>query len=248
MNCAVDVMPTLNGIPYFGAATVVEPQALDGRVKVSAQLMGDTRVVSVRLAVQLGRALSSDEQVLIAGSDINDLFIIGVISSAYAAANQSQVLKSRAGAYASVDTSSAGNETLQVFSSNQELLFEYDPLQHKSKVNISKGDLELCTEQGDIKLNAGGEVQISAHAIELSSQRLNAKVTYAKFVFQRLETFTDTLIEQAKNVYRSVAQLTQLRTGRMRTFVDETYQFKANKAFLKSEDDFKIKGEKIHLG
>ena len=39
-----------------------------------------------------------------------------------------------------------------------------------------------------------------------------------------------------------------LRTGRLRTLVDSTFHFKARKAFLKSEQDFKIKAEKIDLG
>ena len=129
-----------------------------------------------------------------------------------------------------------------------ELIFEYDSVKEQTKVNVTKGDLELCTEDGDIRLASANAVKIDSHLIDMTSHLLNVKVGYARMVLIRLETIADTLVEQAKNVYRTVAQLTQLKTGRMRTLVDETYQFKADKVFMKSEDDFKIKGEKIHLG
>ena len=74
------------------------------------------------------------------------------------------------------------------------------------------------------------------------------KAAKARWIVDRLETLAGTVVEKAKNAYRTVERLAQLKTGRMRTLVDETYQFKSKKAFLKSEDDFKIKGDKIHLG
>jgi hypothetical protein len=185
--------------------------------------------------------------VLVAGADIQNLFIIGVIHKKGKQPHGVE-LKTQNGARAVLNSNQTQSDTLQVHSARGELLFEYDSVNETARVNIAKGNLELCSPQGDINLIAGRRVQIDGHSIHMTSQRLNAKVSYAKFVFDRLETFADTVVEQAKNVYRTVAQLTQLRSGRMRTLVDETYQFKANKAFLKSEDDFKIKGEKIHLG
>ena len=245
MNATVELMPTLNGVPYFGSAKVVESDS--DTVKVRMQLMGSERMVSARIAVQHSAPIGINDEVLIAGSNLNEMFVIGIISSSSPASKKT--LKTANGAYASLSHSASSQESkIQVYSPRNELLFEYDPINEQAKVNVSKGNLELCTEDGDIRLNSANSVQINSYSIEMNSQRLKAKVGYAKFVFDRLETVVDTLVEQAKNVYRTVAQLTQLRTGRMRTLVDETYQFKADKVFMKSEDDFKIKGEKIHLG
>jgi hypothetical protein len=209
--------------------------------------MGSEREVQARIAVQHLTHLGEGDEVLVAGSNLNELFVIGIIASL--AAPNEEVLKTTSGAYASLSPSaSSPDKKIQVYSPCNELLFEYDPVKGQAKVNVRKGDLELCTEDGDIRLNSANAVQINGHAIDMNSKKLTANVGYAKLVFDRLETIADTLVEQAKNVYRTVAQLTQLRTGRMRTLVNETYQFKANKAFMKAEDDFKIKGEKIYLG
>lgn len=247
MNAAIEIMPALNGIPYFGSAKVLESDFQQRTVKVKVQLMGAERMVQARVAVQHATPLGADDEVLIAGSTISELFVIGIISC-HAAARE-EVLKTATGAYAALShTVSSADKTIQVYSNRNELLFEYNPVKGHAKVNVSKGNLELCTEDGDICLNSANAVQLNGHSIEMQSKKLNANVGYAKFVFDRLETVVGTLVEQAKNVYRTVAQLTQLRAGRMRTLVDETYQFKADKVFMKSEDDFKIKGEKIHLG
>ena len=246
MSAAIEFMPALNGIPYFGSAKVVEHDQTKGLVSVTAHLMGSEHIVKARMALPQVSALSADDEVLIAGSTLTELFIIGVVSSS---ATVGRSLKTKTGAYATLsNTPVSCAEVIQVYSPRNELLFEYDPVKEQAKVNVSKGNLTLCAEEGDICLNAARSVQINGNSIDMTSRRLNAKVGYGRLVFDRLETITDTLVEQAKNVYRTVAQLTQLRTGRMRILVDETYQFKANKAFLKAEDDFKIKGEKIHLG
>jgi hypothetical protein len=247
MNAAIEFVPALNGIPYFGPAKVIEYDHHERTVKVRMHLMGSEQEVQARIAVQHSTPIGADDEVLVAGSHLSEMFVIGVIFS-YITSSE-EVLKTTGGAYAALSRSDLlADEKIQVYSPRNELVFEYDPIKEQAKVNVSKGNLELCTEDGDIRLKSANAVQISGHAIDINSKKLIANVGYAKLVFNRLETIADTLVEQAKNVYRTVIQLTQLRTGRMRTLVDETYQFKANKAFMKSEDDFKIKGEKIYLG
>jgi len=249
MNAAIDILPTLNGIPYFGSAKVVETNRQQNSVKVKAQIMGAERIVEARIAVQHSSPLLANVEVIIAGSDMNDMFVIGVLSCNEPLHNKGGVLQTKNGAYAALSSTTATQEeTIKVYSSRNELLFEYDPVKEQAKIIVAKGNLELRTEDGDINLHSSRTVKINSQSIDMNSKRLNVKVAYAKFMFDRLETFAETLVEQAKNVYRTVIQLTQLRTGRMRTLVDETYQFKADKVFMKSEDDFKIKGEKIHLG
>jgi hypothetical protein len=49
-------------------------------------------------------------------------------------------------------------------------------------------------------------------------------------------------------MYNTVEQLSQLKTGRMRTLVKSTFHLKAKNSMLKSEEDFKVRAEKIHLG
>ena len=55
-------------------------------------------------------------------------------------------------------------------------------------------------------------------------------------------------MEKARNVYRTADELTQLKTGRLRTVVESSAHFKANAAFFKATEDFNVDGEKINLG
>jgi len=245
MNAAIEITSALNSIPYFGPAAVLDYDPHQQTVSVKTQVMGLERRISARIAIPHPTDLMEGDEVLIAGNNANHLFVIGIISSRVV--SNEPVLKTHCGAYASLRNVSTQDQAIRVYSRRNELLFEYDPVKESAKVK-AKGNLELCTEDGDIFLSSANSVRIRGDSIEINSKKLNANIGYVRFVFDRMETVVNTLIEQAKNVYRNVTQLTQLRTGRMRTLVDETYQFKANKAFMKAEDDFKIKGEKIHLG
>ena len=74
-----------------------------------------------------------------------------------------------------------------------------------------------------------------ALVIDASDQRLDLRVV-------------ETLIERASNSYRTVEELSQVTAGRMRALVSGLYQVRSKTANLRSEEVFKIDGEKIHLG
>ena len=63
-----------------------------------------------------------------------------------------------------------------------------------------------------------------------------------------LESIAEQVIEKAKRTYRSVEEVAQLRAGRVRTLVKDTYHLKARKTLLRSSRDFKVKADQIHLG
>ena len=107
---------------------------------------------------------------------------------------------------------------------------------HSAQLNAP--ELKFTGKRGDFQL---GETHIV-------SGRVVAGIGQAKCHFRRLETVTKTLIEKAKNIYRTVEGLTQTRARRVRTLVDETYHLQSKTAMLKSEEDFKVNGERIHLG
>lgn len=91
-----------------------------------------------------------------------------------------------------------------------------------------------------------GEVDVVE--TKFRGRNIEAEVGRARWVIGKLERIAKTVIDRAKNVYRTVEQLSQLRAGRVRTRVESTYYVKSRRALLKSEEDFKIDGERIHLG
>ncbi len=207
-------------------------------------------------------------------------------------------LTSQSGAYAELD-GPPDAETIKVFSTGQELLFEYDPATGKTRVNIPTGDLEIVTQQGDIEFASAGNVRFRGQSIEMAArwgirlavldvlgrilssamlqprrmkfsspqigitgQRADIQVEETRYtgkkcvarigslrlIVDRLETVANCAVEKAKNVYRTVTGLLQVRAGRKRTVVDGSYHLKANAANLKAKESFKIDGEKIHIG
>lgn len=91
-----------------------------------------------------------------------------------------------------------------------------------------------------------GNIQIAEAA--LTGSRFLANFREGKLIVNRFESAFQTLTEKARNAFRTVEQLTQLRAARIRTLVESTYFFRARKAFIKSEEDYKIRAGKIHLG
>ena len=83
--------------------------------------------------------------------------------------------------------------------------------------------------------------EFNVEEAKYTGKRLLSKV-------DRLESIAGSVIAKARNIYQTVEELSQVRAGRMRTMVARTFHFKSKKAFVKAEEDYKIKAEKIHLG
>jgi len=249
---------------YFGPAIVLEEENDLGQVRIRldqnslSQLHAQTHTqpqsyLATVACLRTG-LLSSQTNVLVAGNEINNLYVIGLLGlpvlegdSLKTSTSVNKELKTSSGASSRLYKTDK-HETLAIYSNKNELVFEYDPSSQKSIVNIVEGDFALNVKNGNIALNTNKTVDINGETVNFTSKKLNIKSFVANFVLGRLETTTDTLVENAKNVYRTVKELTQLRTGRNRTFVEETYQLNADKVLLKSENDVKVKAEKIHLG
>ena len=65
MNAAIEFIPALNGIPYFGSTKVIEYDVHNRIVKVKIHLMGSVREVQARVAVQHSTPLGVDDEVLV---------------------------------------------------------------------------------------------------------------------------------------------------------------------------------------
>jgi len=109
---------------------------------------------------------------------------------------------------------------------------------HPRGMKLSGSEIGIQAEQGDFAVDR----------TVYAGSSLLARIGCAKLIADKLETVAESVMENARNVYRTVAQLCQLKAGRVRTLVSTTLFFRARKALLHSEEDCKIKAEKIHLG
>lgn len=232
-------IPLLTQEGFFGQAEILDSKQGKYRVKITSDKPHiNGKQVWATPALSSGQELTWGDKILLAGDEISDLYIIGVICIR----ESRQTLRLTDGALVE-KTRTEGAEKVTLKSSKGEMMFEYNADTGKTVVNIENGDLEFATQNGRIDFTASKGIRFfSERPIEFKS------LEKIKFAGQKIETAVETIMEKAKNVYRSVTNLTQLRTGRIRTLVDQTSHFKARKAFHKAEEDYKIKGKKIHLG
>jgi len=222
---------------YLGPARVVEVDDSGTRVLLRSAGSPEGDEVWATLAVAGPCELRWGDSVLAICGDDTDWYVIGVLHGR----PEGRRVALDNGSYAQA-SGEPGAERLQIFSEGQELLFEYDEQNRTARVNLESGDLEFVTRRGSISFSSDREILFDGESVGITA-RSGLRLTAA-----RLETVVDSLVEKAKNVYRTVEQLSQLRAGRMRTLVRSTFHFKARRAFLKSEKDYKINAEKIHLG
>jgi hypothetical protein len=119
------------------------------------------------------------------------------------------------------------------------------PGQPRSALNLEPARAALHSPAFDLTA-ARGEFHVAEG--RYVGQRFVAALDSARLVAQRLETLCRTLVGRARNVYHTVAELVQLRAGRLRTLVDGTVHQKSRRALLKTDEDFKVHADRIHLG
>jgi hypothetical protein len=98
----------------------------------------------------------------------------------------------------------------------------------------SPGDVNIIAANGVINLLSTKMLSLKSPAIRLQANRLDVT---ARAVFQRFTT-----------AYTWVKDNLQLRTGRMRTTVKESYHLGADRIVEKAKKDVTIDGDSINLG
>jgi hypothetical protein len=78
--------------------------------------------------------------------------------------------------------------------------------------------------------------------------KLIGNLSHCLVAAKKLETRAQTIISKMKNMYQSVENLSQLKAGRLKTLVESTVHLKSKSTVLKSEEDFKVRAERINLG
>ncbi len=219
-ECA-NLLTAVSPAGYLGPATVLDLNERERLVLVQWQRAGQPCLSWARPAMVTAKALQRGDTVLVLSQNLEDFYLIGLLSAPSPAP-----LTTQAGARVAV-SQSAGEEIVQVHSKQGALVLEYHPESGKTLVNVEKGDLEFITHDGNIAFHSAQKISFVAH---------------------RLETLAETVVSKAKNVYRTVEELTQLQTGRLRMLVKGSVHLKARDAFLKAEQDFKVDGDQIHLG
>lgn len=174
------------------------------------------------------------------------------------------------GSRAVVERDEAGDERLAVRDGRGVLLFEYSPGASRCVVHAPTRDLVLRADEGSIDLVAAQGIRLrgeelvtvetetlrtkaSRAEVELDEAMVTAGVLTSSFRRVRqtvdiLETSAGRIVERARETYREVEGLAQVRAERIRHVAERTVHVLATHTLFKAREDLKLKGEKIHLG
>ncbi len=283
---------------YLGPARVIDPGGGQDPLKVVVEGPEGKRYALAYMALPTTDTIEPGDKVLVAGDNDENLYVIGILGRKPASAFPAPKIVLPDGSYASIE-GAIDEQKLCVFSSRNELMFQYDPKTGQARIVSDAQNLVIDAPKGDIELNAAKNIRLSGDAIELngssgiglsvgtifeslrsafslkpgqinlSGQHVKvsakqgrifiddlrnhmksvvSKMGDARLVVDRLETAANSIIEKAKNTYRSTENLNQLKAGRMRMLINSTFHLKSKSSIIKAKDDVKVKGEKIHLG
>jgi Protein of unknown function (DUF3540) len=260
MFTELDSIATETGSRYFGPGRVLGTAEEAGFVRILLGDLSADREAEARIPVSLPVDPDPGDLVLVAGEARAGFFILAVLERGFTDTAPVSRLESSEGAVASVEEATE-TSTIKVFSKRQDLLFEYEPTTEKMRLHVAPGDLEINVP-GSIRFQAGNRVDLVGREVNLQAESGTVRIDKMKFIgnrvdgvlkksrlfIDRAERISKTVIEKSCNVYQTVEQLTQLRTGRLRTKVDSTYHVKARSAYLKAEQDVNVDGQRINLG
>lgn len=117
--------------------------------------------------------------------------------------------------------------------------------QEGSSVSLDRRSVRLTSTAIGVTSRSA---KLNLERTDFAGAELRARVGTLRLVARRIERVAERIHETADRIYRTVRKTLQLRAERMRSVVRSTFHLKARKAFMKSDEDFKLKGDQIHLG
>ncbi len=153
-----------------------------------------------------------------------------------------------------------GRECIEVRDASSRLVFELDTVTGKATVLAPRGNLSFAALDGDIEFVAKGTVRVRGERVEISGgKELPASIVLGEklatlsahgivLVAERLESAATRIFERARNVYRQVEELHQLRATRVRTVVTEGHHLRAGHIAIEADEEVRIDGTRINLG
>ncbi len=163
MGSVTALHPAMARGRYLGPATVTGVD--DGPGRAELEIASVPMPCIARSAIADRGPLGVGEEVLVLGDLAGELYVIGRLSPAPAAAR----LPLPGGGHAAIETAE-GLTTLRVYSPRDSLILEYDPAGERTRVTPEGGDLEIAAPVGNLALSAAGEVAIEGGAVAVRSR------------------------------------------------------------------------------
>ena len=153
---------------YLGPARVVENSASGDCLQIALTGAEDGAEMTARPLASIAPSPAAGDDVLVVEDNNGDFFVVGILSQAKPVSADAR-LSAADGAFASIVCSEKGR-TLNVFSSSNELLFEYDPVLKKARLFAAAENVVFEAPKGDIELTAAGNICLRGHHVEINGR------------------------------------------------------------------------------
>jgi hypothetical protein len=148
-------------------------------------------------------------------------------------------LRAPGGAVATLEARPEG-EVLRVRDREGRLLLEVHE-DGSVVLRVSEGDLRLISESGRVHIEG-------REGVHVSGPRVTIEAAHLRQVVGVLETHARRIVEKARDAYRDVEGISQLRAGQIRVAAVKTFRVLAERVRMRAKKDAKVQGEKIYLG
>jgi len=106
------------------------------------------------------------------------------------------------------------------------------------RLDLQGEELRVTSKTGRLEIDRASFV----------GRSFSSSVEILRSVAERSESVVGTAIEKARNVYRNVEELSQLRAGRVRTLVSDFYDLKSRNTRIRSDEEVRVDAKRINLG
>ena len=113
-----------------------------------------------------------------------------------------------------------------------------------ASVEVEPGEVSVL---GSLIRAAGRRAELVVTEARLRAEELESRTRRSKIVAEVIDTRAGRIVERARDSYREVERLAQVRAGRLRFAAEKAAQIVGDQLLLKARQTAKIKGERIHL-
>jgi hypothetical protein len=107
---------------------------------------------------------------------------------------------------------------------------------------------KLVLEGQEVEVRAAVVARTAAPIVETVAGRTSLVAEEAKTEVERWELVASRVVENARDVFRDVADLYHQRIGKARTVVKELWSLRAGRTVIKSKEETQVDGKKVLLG
>ena len=153
---------------YLGPARVIKQDVSENLLHIAVTGRQGAAETTARPLISISPPPAAGDEVLVVENNSGEFFVIGILSQSAPVSDNAR-LSMADGAFASI-VSSENGRTLNVYSSSNELLFEYDPELKKTRLFAAAENVVFEAPKGDIELTAAGNIRLRGHHVEINGR------------------------------------------------------------------------------